>query len=240
MAAIPLCTVNHVSISSLFKRKGQSATHASGDARRGASPRRLHEGRPCITLAAQWGSRGEPAGHRLAARLGFTEYGAEILGILADRSKVHRDVLAALDEDSTVNFNYLVSSLLGNPYVVAEDFARDLVRVIQQIAEAGESVIVGRGAAFALHGPRVLNVRVIEPYQQRLTRLRESRMMSYTEAEITLAEIDSARSQFVEDYFRRDIDDPEAYDLVINAQFLDEDAILDVILRAFEAKRLAG
>ncbi|MBN1424268.1 cytidylate kinase-like family protein [Candidatus Fermentibacteria bacterium] len=223
-------------ISSVFKRKSQGSDRASRK-RVTVPSHRLYEGQPCITLAVQWGSKGEAVGHRLAPRLGFERYDSEILDNLARQSKVSRDILSALDEDSSTDFSFLVSSLLGSPYVVAEDFGRDLVRIVHQIAENGSCLIMGRGAAFILRGPSVLNVRIIEPFEQRLARLQESRQISYTEAEITLAEIDSARSQFVEDYFKRDIEDPEAYDLVVNAQFLDEEAILDMICRAFEHKR---
>lgn len=221
----------------MFKRKGKASRQSRARAQQPS--RRLHEGLPCVTIAVQWGSRGEAVAPRLAARLGLTLYDSEIMTTLGEQSKVPREILSALDEDSTANFSYLVSSLLGSPYVTQDDFGRDLVRVIHQIAEQGNTIIVGRGAAFVLHGPRVLNARIIEPYEQRLRRLMETRHISYTEAEIALAEVDSARSQFVEDHYRRDIEDPEAYDLVLNAQFLDEDVMLDVMARAFEAKRAA-
>lgn len=224
---------NHVALRSLFKRKqrpDQTPRHPR--------PTRLvHEGKPCITLAVQWASKGEVLAPRLAARWGLEVYGDELMELIAQQSRVPREVLAALDEGSTADFSFLMTSLLGSPYVVAEDFTRDLVRVIHQIAERGNCIILGRGAAFVLHGPRVLNVRVIEPYEQRLSRLQATRGMSYTEAEIALAEADSARCQFVEDHFKRDIDDPEAYDLVLNAQFFDEETMVELVSRAFDARR---
>ncbi len=218
----------------MFKKK---RPHDRSMRKKPSHARRLHEGRPCITISCQWGSKGESVPQLLSQRLGFEVYGSRILDILSEQSMASRDVLAALDEDSTTEFNFLMSSLLGGPYVVAEDFARDLVRVIHQLADEGHCIIVGRGAAFVLHGPRVLNVRIIEPFEERLRRVQDVYGMSYTEAEITLAERDSARSQFVEGHFKRDIEDLEAYDMVLNAHYLDEETLAEVILRAFEAKR---
>jgi cytidylate kinase len=163
-------------------------------------------------------------------------FDSAILDLLAEQTKVSRETLAALDEDSDVGISFLMSSLLGSPYVVAEDFARDLARTLHKIAEAGDAVIVGRGAASAVQGPGVLNVRVIESFESRLKGLQENRDLSYTEAEILIAERDSTRAQFVEDYFRRDIDDIETYDLIINSAFISSNDVVSLILKAFKSK----
>lgn len=226
-----------MSLLSPFKRK--SAGKETGTKkRRTTAASLLHSSMTssCLTIAAQYGSSGEGIGSVLAGRLGFRLQDSEILDMLAHQSRVSRETLAALDEDSDVGVSFLMSSLLGSPYVVAEDFARDLARALHQIAEAGQTVIVGRGAAFAVQGSGVLNVRVIEPFEKRLKKLQDTQELSYTEAEIYIAERDSSRAQFVEDYFRRDIDDPEAYDLIINTAHLSSSDVVDLILTAFKAK----
>jgi len=192
--------------------------------------------RPCLTLTVQYRSQCEGIGQLLADRLGFTLYDKEIFDLIAEQSNVPRDTIDALDEDSTLGFNFLVNSLLGSPYVVPEDFGRDLVKALHMIAETGDTIILGRGSALALRGPKVLNVRILESFESRLKRLQDAEGISYTEAEIEIAEIDSARSQFIEDYYKHDIDDPELYDLVVNCEFLTRADVADLIQFALKAK----
>ena len=47
-----------------------------------------------------------------------------------------------------------------------------------------------------------------------------------------LREVDRGRAEFVKQFFRRDIADPQLYDLIINVERFDPDITADAIVRA--------
>jgi len=88
---------------------------------------------------------------------------------------------------------------------------------ILRLAEMGNVVLVGRGAAFILgHLPQAFHVRLVASVESRVTHMAELRgtskktALAYVEAE------DKARQRFIRRYFQVDVADPLLYNLVIN------------------------
>ena len=106
--------------------------------------------------------------------------------------------------------------------------------VIEDLANGGNVVIVGRGAHIILEdNPDVLRVGLIATFEDRVERVMIRERMSQSDAEAAILARDEARME----YFRRffSIDDPDSaehYHLVINTSEMNLDAATDIIIEA--------
>jgi cytidylate kinase len=88
--------------------------------------------------------------------------------------------------------------------------------VIQRAANSGACVIVGRGSQCLLQGRTdVLNVLAYASIKDRLWRLRQ-RQPRCRDLELQIKHVDSQRSAYVRQHYRRDWLDRSLYDLCIN------------------------
>ncbi len=119
--------------------------------------------------------------------------------------------------------------------MVDADCIREVVqKIVPEIAEAGNCVIVGRGSAFYLgNRPDAFHVFIYAPFQERVRRLR-STGKSEKEA-IELAEtVDRDRADFIKRYFDVDWPGRHRFHLMVNSGMGDEVAveiILDAVAR---------
>jgi cytidylate kinase len=84
------------------------------------------------------------------------------------------------------------------------------------LAAHGQCIIVGRGAAQALPPARTVRVRVVAPWDDRVSRLSHDQRISRVAARALLAERDQSQASFVREHFQKDIQDPLQYDLILN------------------------
>ena len=88
---------------------------------------------------------------------------------------------------------------------------------MRQLATGGNVILVGRGANFATAELRGgVHVRLIAPVDHRARYLAQLYNISETEALALNAKCDAARRRYVKATFDADIEEPSAYDLVIN------------------------
>jgi cytidylate kinase len=89
--------------------------------------------------------------------------------------------------------------------------------IIQDIANKGSAVIVGRGSQFILKDhPYAIHVHIFAPLANRIRRLMELQALSQTEAEHKIQEDDAQRAYFISHYFEADWRNPANYDLMLN------------------------
>jgi len=116
--------------------------------------------------------------------------------------------------------------------MVDTDCVREVVqKILPEIADAGNCVIVGRGSAYYLGGrPDAFHVFVYAPFQERVRRLR-STGKSEKEA-IELAEtVDRDRADFIKRYFDVEWPGRHRFHLMVNSGMGDDvavETILDV------------
>ena len=104
-----------------------------------------------------------------------------------------------------------------------------LGRVIEEVAESGNSVIVGRGSPYILRNrPDVFHVFVFAPIDEKIRRVR-TLGKSEAEARELVETIDKERAQFIKRYFGADWPCRQLYDLMINSDRGDE-YVIETIL----------
>jgi hypothetical protein len=92
-----------------------------------------------------------------------------------------------------------------------------LTLTILQLAQIGHVILVGRAAhVIAAKFPRGLHVRVIGSFDRRVQRVEEARSCSRSEAIEEIRRVDHRRQHFVSTYFRSDLEDAKAYDMILN------------------------
>jgi cytidylate kinase len=167
-----------------------------------------------ITVSRQLGSLGCDIADSVAQRLGYRMVWRELINQAARQARTPEMALEMIDE----------LGLLGlRPSLSTEKAYLDAVReLIEELASAGNVLIVGRGGQSVLRGwPNTLHVRLIAPLDMRVQRLVERQAITPEAALAQIRASDRRRKRFVEHAYHVDWGDPDLYDLVINTAFVD-------------------
>ena len=199
------------------------------------TPAHRSEG-PWITVSTQLGAGGRDLAARLGSRLGWQVFDKEILQEIARNTNTRDKVLSRLDEhaigalEDYVNQLFVPGSLGQSAYVV------EMTRVVWAIARHGEAIVLGRGANWLLDPRFGVRVRAVAPIEKRVEWLKRTQGLSTAEAIRRVEEDNEDRARFTRQVFRRDIDDPLGYDLVVNLGTLETDQVVGLILAVLASK----
>ncbi len=199
---------------------------------RGAPPRP----RPVILVSRQFGARGSEIARQVAERLGFAFWDQELLHEIARHAHVSDQLVAAFDEHHQVPLAETVRSMMHSGPLGSSEYFTALTRAVRSIAAGGSAVLVGRGAQFLLDPSAALRVRAVATVEARARGLCERNRWSDAEARARIAEVDADRRAFARDYYDRDVDDPTAYDLMINTAHVPLDRAAQLVIAAYEAR----
>lgn len=214
-----------------------------------------------VALSVQTGSGGFALAHRLAEQLGFRYYDWEITSEAAARAGVSpTDVIAA---ERVPGFIERVMRRLGAASAVSMDgtsvFAdpspavwtnaiasldsdsyRPVVeRVVLELAEQGEAVIVGHASQYTLRdNPGVLRVLIHGSPSARAERLAQEQSSDIKRAAELIKQSDKDRSELLKRVYHFNWLDANMYDLTVNTDHLTIDYATDVIVQA--AKELGS
>ena len=188
--------------------------------------------RPVIAVSRGRGSGGLQIAERLAERLGCELFDKQIIEYIIQASGVKREIVESLDERTRSSIELWVEGLLKERHFDESEFMATLARTITSIAGHGGVVIVGRGACFILHPSNSFRVRVVAPQEDCIRRLMETDGLDRDSARREIERADDERRRFVERHFKRRIDDPSAYDLIVNTEQVTLEAATDAILAA--------
>jgi cytidylate kinase len=118
-----------------------------------------------------------------------------------------------------------------------EKYIQAMRNVMNQLAEGGNVVIVGRGGSIILRDtPKVLRVGAVARHEDRVSGIMERDRIGRGQAEKTLVDRDLARGYYFKRYF--DIDDPDnpdLYHMVINTSDIELDYAVDMVADACAA-----
>jgi hypothetical protein len=112
------------------------------------------------------------------------------------------------------------------------DYHAALLRTVVYLVGRGKAVILGPGASLVLATYAGLHVRVAAAPAVREERLARRWGVTLVEAR-RMEEIDLERRNFVRRYYRSDVDDPRAYDPVINPDRLSTEQVVAALVPLF-------
>ena len=190
-----------------------------------------------IVIGRQYGSGGHDIGKMLAEKLGFDFYDQEIIKMAAGTTGLTSDFISKNEESMTNSFLY---DLVNQVYIYSkseEEAPKDKIfeaesRVIKELAEKGNCVIVGRCSDYILRDhANVLKIFFSAPMESREKRVMGRLNVSEKEAERKIRREDKLRSDNYHYYTGRMWGAAANFDLTLNTD-LGEDYIEKCVMGA--------
>jgi len=206
-----------------------------------------------VTVAREYGSGGGRIAQLLANRLGWKLLDRCLVEKIAENARIEPQVAEKFDERPDPWFDRLANVFWQSPglrgYIGAPfpdrfdaDVAAHLThRVIEEAAEIGDCVIVGRGSQCILQQREdAFHVFIYAPRGERVARLlRRDPRLSKAEAEKKLVAEDATRAAYVRLHFGEDWQNRHLYHLMISS-VLGEKEVVSIILSALHAVRVGA
>ena len=204
-----------------------------------------------VTLAREYGSGGGRIAQLLAGRLGWKLLDRCLVEKIAETASIKPEVAEKFDERLDPWFNRLAEVFWQSPglrgYIGgpvpgrfdAEVAAHLTRRIIEEAAEIGDCVIVGRGSQCVLQQREdAFHVFIYAPRGERLARLlRRDARLSKAEAEKKLGAEDGTRAAYVRDHYGEDWQNRHLYHLMISSSLGEKEAV-SIILSALHSARV--
>ncbi len=179
-----------------------------------------------ITIAREFGSGGRELGVLLAEKLGYAYYDKEIISEIAKRTELSEEYVSAIVENRTHKmFPITIGrsiAMISNSTLLQQDISiyREQSRIIREMAEKSDCVIVGRCADFLLKDQNAFRIFVYSDMQSRIKRCREKGYegsdLSDKEIQKKISEIDKSRADYYKNYTDQEWGKKENYDLMVN------------------------
>jgi cytidylate kinase len=213
-----------------------------------------------VVVSSQAGSGGYTIAHQVSERLSFRYYDWEITSEAASRAGVTpNEVIAA---EHVPGFLERMMRRLGSISAVgvegggtftepgpatwssavqglSSDDYRDFIgRVVTELADRGDAVIVGHAAQYTLKDrPGILRVLVHGSVKARAARLAEEQGLDGEQAELAIRQSDKERSELLRRLYHFDWLDAGMYELTVNTDQLSLDFAIDTVITAANAIR---
>lgn len=177
-----------------------------------------------ITISREFGSGGREVGKRLADALGFAYYDREIVTAIAERTQLDEGFVANTLEGGFFRgvpihfgrtFSYTTPMMNNTTSLFVEQH-----KIIREMAEKGNCIIVGRAANAILAEHRPLNLFVYAEMEAKVKRCRERAPEgeSLTERELIrhIRKVDTERARYHEMFSDTRWGRKESYHLCVN------------------------
>ena len=208
-----------------------------------------------ITIGREFGSGGHEVGLRLAKKMGIPFYDKEILSLTAKNSRFAESYLEKMDEQKPSFLNVGSAGLMSGAggtssaqsamnqfYNLSpnDQIFLETSKVMQQLAEKGPCVIVGRCADYILRDLDPVNLFICADIQDRVARklaLDENKEMDEQSMEKKIRQTDKSRSKYYEYYSHEVWGAAENYHLCINTSVVGVDGAVEIIYKFVEEFR---
>jgi cytidylate kinase len=206
-----------------------------------------------VTFSVQIGSGGYTIAHNVADKLGFRYYDWEVTSQAAEMAGVPPDVVAAservpgflermmrrLSTAPTLSSEEAILEPAPTMVVSAvqsltsDDYRQFVERVVTQLADNGDAVIVGHaGQAVLRDRPGIFKVLVLGSPKVRAERLALEQRVTIEQAFTTLKQSDKERSDLFRRVYHIDWLDAAVYDLCINTDHVPAEIAVETVVAA--------
>ena len=196
-----------------------------------------------ITIDREYGSGANVIAEHVAARLGWKLWDQRLTDEIARRLDCERGAVEEREERRDPAYYRLFKTFLRGSFegtinaprlkVVDADCIREISQtIVKEVAEKGDCVIVGRGAAYYL-GDRTdaLHVFIYALFDDKVRNI-QATGKSEQEATELAEQVDVDRSVFIKQYFQVDWPERQRYHLMINSsmgQHMAVETIIDAV-----------
>lgn len=194
-----------------------------------------------ITISRHFGSGGRTLGEMVAEKLGYTFVDNEVIQLVSIEAKVSAASVDTHEMDTGGIFKKFVSRvapkslrsriLSRGEEVIEEEIYVDLLdKIIREIAEEGNAVIMGRGSQYILKDYEdVYRILMVADRKDRIKFMEEKYNLSHREAAKAVNMDDLRRANLYQKFGKIDYDDYNLYHLVLNMSKLDMETACDLV-----------
>lgn len=188
-----------------------------------------------ITISRTFGSGGHDIGEKLAKEMGIPFYDKNLLKIMSDKTGISEEGLENADEKLLHRFTDSYAIAFGQDYETNIYLYKVQKRIIQELAEKGSCVIVGRLADWILReNPDLLRIFVMAPEEFRVNRVMEQENITEKQAEKLIRQVDKLRRNYYSFFTDGKWDSMENKDIVINSALRGIDGTVNVLKAVIE------
>ena len=189
-----------------------------------------------ITIEREYGCGAAHIAGTIADRLGWKLWDQEITAEIARRLKCKHEMVAEREERCDSMFYRLIKAFMRGSFEAridtaelevldAEHLAVLFEKVVTEIADRGNCVIVGRGANWFLRNRNdAFHAFLYAPYDEKMRRT-IAQGETEREAANLLESVDRERAAFVRKYYGKEWPDRSLYNLMMNTKIGDEAAV---------------
>ncbi len=192
-----------------------------------------------VTIARHFGSGGKTIGGMLAEDLGIRCYSGEIIKMASEESGISEALFNQADEK--LKHPQLISKSKGeykgrlippesDEFVSDRNLFNYQAKVIRELADQEDCVIIGRAADYVLEGyPGLVSVFVHAPKAYCVEQAVERNAYTGKDVEKFIERTDKYRSDFYNYYTGKHWHDARNYDLCLNSQRLGFEGVMKAI-----------
>jgi len=200
-----------------------------------------------VAISATYGAGGSWIGPRLARELGVEFLDRAIPVAVARQLQVPVEVAERFDDRAEGSLlarllasfraaDVTVPAALPAEGPLAEDFRIATERVLFEVVERGEGVILGRASAYLLRDrPEVLRVRLDGPPAARVRQAAALEGIAEEEARKRLEDVDRAHAAYALLHYRAKMADPRLYHLYLDSTAIPLEECVELIKLAAES-----
>jgi cytidylate kinase len=199
-----------------------------------------------ITISRQFGAGGRTLGEIVAEKLGYEFYDNEVIQMVSIHAKVSADSVAALEKKTGGIFKKFMADIVPKSLkdlmvsrkqeIIDEEIYVDILqKIITEIAEDGNAVIIGRGSQYILKDRGdVFHVLITADGDDREKFLEEKYDLTHDQAVRAVSQDDRRRATLYRKFGETDYDQPDRYHLVLNTSKLDFETASELICELVE------
>jgi cytidylate kinase len=181
-----------------------------------------------ITISRQYGAGGKTLGKMIAEDLDYEFADSAIVTRVAEMANVSTHWVETVENEAGGKLSRFITRMVSKPlvdrilkdergYIDEEIYLDYLVLIIAQIADEGNSVILGRGSQYILNDhPDAFHILMIDKFENRVRFMREHYALSDSRATRVVKGEDKRRNALFQKLGKTDYDDPFLYHLVLN------------------------
>ncbi len=194
-----------------------------------------------ITISREFGSGGKEIGKRLADVLGYAYYDSEIITLLAKETGMSEEYIKNISEKGVYPYAFQFAKSFAMYSTMQSAKTEILVaqaKILKQIAEKGNAIIVGRGANSILKEYNPMNIFVYADMESKINRCKEKAKedehLTDKELENKIKEIDKNRKALNDLISNAEWGKKENYNLCINTSNVKIKSIIPALAEYIE------
>ena len=195
--------------------------------------------KPVVTVSRDLGAGGGEIARRLSGALGIEIWDRQILDAVAESAKSSPELMSKLDDKIKTGKDTWIYNLLSGQNAFLTSYRHHLVNVMLALSQLG-GIVIGRGGHLILANRPIFRLRVVGSPASCARRVADRQEMDFDTSLSEVKRVNKEREQFLWSAFRRHLNEPEYFDLIVNTDHFNDrwDEITELILNAMKLVRL--